>query len=195
MAQRATNGGSRSSAGRAQRPAADRQDGSNPGGGDLEIDEDLDRQRVEWRIQRAGWVAIAAVLLAALVGLFGSGPVSRTFAVDPNSPLWLEYERFGRQGGPTTLRLHLGPGSAAGGRARVWIDGAYLADVRIERITPRPEREESAPGRTYFTFATTASDRPTVVTFHLQPERFGALPGQVGLDDGAPLRFRQWIHP
>jgi len=195
MAHRATNGGSRSSGGRAPRPAPGRADGPNPRDGDLELDQDLDRQRLEWRIQRAGWFAIAALLLAALVGLFGSGPVSRTFADDPNSPLWLEYERFGRQRKPTTLRLHLGPGSASGSRARVWIDGDYLADVRIERITPRPEREESGPGRTYFTFATTAADRPTVVTFHVQPERIGALPGQVGLDDGAPLRFRQWIHP
>jgi hypothetical protein len=163
--------------------------------GDLEIDQDLDFQRRSWSVQRAGWLAIAAAILAGLLGLFGTGPLSRTFAVDPQSPLWLEYERFGRQMSAATLRLHLGPGASGGGRARVWLDEAYLDAVQIQRITPRPEREETGPGRTYFVFATTASDRPTVVTFHLQPARFGALTGQVGLDDGPPLRFHQWIYP
>ena len=46
--------------------------------GDLEVGQDLDFQRREWAVQRVGWGAMALVILAALLGLFGSsGPLSR----------------------------------------------------------------------------------------------------------------------
>lgn len=195
MVHRASDGESQSGEGPSTRPAPDRGSAPDHREGDLEIEQDLGYQFSSWRMQRVGWVAIAAVILAALSGLFGSGPLSRTSAVDPRSRAWLEYDRFGRQMTPATLRLHLEPGSAAGGRVRVWIDSVYLEDILIQKITPRPDREEVGPGRSYYLFTITTPDRPTVVTFHLQPERFGVLSGRVGVDDGTPLRFRQLIYP
>lgn len=44
--------------------------------GDLEIEEDLDHQRRCWKLERASWAVMALVLLAAMAGLFGSGPLS-----------------------------------------------------------------------------------------------------------------------
>jgi hypothetical protein len=42
----------------------------------FQIDEDLNFQRREWKIQRAGWVTMALVIIAALLGVFGAGPLS-----------------------------------------------------------------------------------------------------------------------
>lgn len=50
--------------------------GSTERVGDLELGQDLPFQRREWAVQRIAWAAMAAVLTAALLGLFGSGPVS-----------------------------------------------------------------------------------------------------------------------
>src|SRR6186997_936936 len=58
----------------------------------LEIDEDLALQRAEWRTGRAAWIGFAALLLAGLAGLFGSGPISHG-AIRGQS-VGLEYERI-----------------------------------------------------------------------------------------------------
>ena len=43
--------------------------------GDLDIAQDIRSLNRAWKVQRAGWIVIALLLLAALAGLFGSGPV------------------------------------------------------------------------------------------------------------------------
>jgi hypothetical protein len=77
--------------------------------GDLQIDEDPDAQRRHWIAERVGWTVITLVILAALLGLFGSGWLSEASVGTPEGALRLEYSRFGRFLAPTTLRLHLGP--------------------------------------------------------------------------------------
>jgi hypothetical protein len=48
--------------------------------GGLETSQDRDYQRRAWTRQWFGWLVIALILLAAIVGLFGSGLLSQTVA-------------------------------------------------------------------------------------------------------------------
>ncbi len=41
--------------------------------GDLDIEQDLDFERRQWHVQRVGWVVFLLILLAAFVGLLGTG--------------------------------------------------------------------------------------------------------------------------
>ena len=43
---------------------------------DLELETDESFQRNEWRIQRVGWIVWSLVIIAGLIGLLGSGPMS-----------------------------------------------------------------------------------------------------------------------
>ena len=47
---------------------------------ELQIEQDMGFQRTEWVVQRAGWVGMALLILAALVGLLGRGPLSAAVA-------------------------------------------------------------------------------------------------------------------
>jgi len=56
--------------------------------GDLEVAENLAFQRRAWKVQRAGWVAMALLVGAALAGLFGGGKKDElpgSFAFEPGS--------------------------------------------------------------------------------------------------------------
>ena len=55
--------------------------------GDLEIEQDHDFQRRSWRLQRAGWIVLSLVLLAGLLGLFGSGPLAHATVGAPGCPV------------------------------------------------------------------------------------------------------------
>src|SRR6185503_10274526 len=72
--------------------------------GDLELNQDLDLQRKTWTVQRIGWGGMALIVVAALAGVFGSGPLTRTEVTDNPQTFRLLYDRFGRYEGELVLQ-------------------------------------------------------------------------------------------
>jgi hypothetical protein len=163
--------------------------------GDLELVEDLPFQRREWLAERVAWSVMALVVGAAILGLFGSGPLSRSIAGDEAGPLWLEYERFVRLLAPADLKVHLGPGAAAQPTVRVWIDRRYMESAELKQVTPQPVGMEAGAERLILTFRRVDGDRSTAITFNMRPSRSGSLSGRVGLIDGPTVRFDQFVYP
>lgn len=155
----------------------------------LEIEEDIGFQQREWKVQRASWLFFFLVTLAAVLGLFGRGLLSEAAVGDDR--LSMRYQRFERVQRPTTIRLRIS--SKAGKTAGVVIERHYVDAARIERITPEPAKAEaSTHGITYYF---PIMDDPVIVTFHLELERFGLVPGGIGLSDGPLLSFKQFVYP
>jgi hypothetical protein len=163
--------------------------------GDVEVQQDLAHERLEWKIERIGWAAIVLLLVAALAGLLGPGPLSSTTAGERGSPLWVEYDRFVRYRSPTTMRVHLGSGAARNGAVRLWVTREFVESVELHRVDPQPARVELAPDRTIYTFNVADSTRPIAVIFHLEPNRYGRMPVAVGLEAGPSVAFHQLFYP
>lgn len=164
--------------------------------GELDIQQELEHQRRVWKWQRICWVLLLLLILATLLGLFGQGLLSDAIVGDERSPLWLEYDRFGRLDAETTrLRVHLGAGAAQNGEVRFWLSREYLEKIRILQVTPQPERVEAAHDRFIFVFHAAGLDAPTTLTFQLEAKRIGRLHAMAGLEEGAALSFDQFIYP
>lgn len=165
--------------------------------GDLEVEQNLPFQRLCWRLERWAWVGFTLILLAALAGLLGPGPLSNTTAGDRAGPLWAEYQRFGRMVAPEELRLHADPRLARDGRLTLWIAREYLDLHQIEQVTPPPERVDARPDAYGYVFnvAQPTTPGPISITFNLSPERTGTKQGHVHVDGAAPLDFRQFVYP
>jgi hypothetical protein len=163
--------------------------------GDLEIEHDMDFQRREWKIQRAGWAFMVLVIIAALLGLLGHGPLSRTSASDPDGVLTVEYERFVHYHKPLTLRFHISGTATNKDDLRLWVDRSYLDALDIHSITPEPERVEAGVDRHLFVFRVLDRDRPTGIVFHGEMDRVGSVQGAAGVADREPARFRQFVYP
>jgi len=153
----------------------------------FQIDEDLKFQRREWKIQRVGWLAMALVIIAALLGVFGTGPLSS--ATIEGEGLRLEHERLCRLQRGTQLRFTIGE---TGDPVRLLIGGEYLDSVMIDRITPEPAKAEAVSDGVVFQFAVQG---PAAVTFHLTPKKFGSVSGKARLGQAAPISFTQFIYP
>lgn len=145
-------------------------------------------QNREWITQRIGWLVIGLLLLAALLGAFGSGPVSSSSVSGPG--LRLEYERFGRVQKPTSLRFYLADTQET---ATVWISRHYLHSVQVDHITPQPQKVEYDGHWLIYHFPTRRN--PAEIGFHLKPEKFGSLLGEARLAEGEAISFRQFIYP
>ncbi|HEV7254891.1 MAG TPA: hypothetical protein VGN97_17550 [Mesorhizobium sp.] len=137
-----------------------------------------------------------ALILAALAGLLGHGPLSSTTAGDPAGPIWIEYNRFQRYQGPSELKIHLSPAAVRQGEARVWIERSVLDHIEIERIEPRPERMELGPDRHALVFlAPQLTGDTSVIIRYLPDRRFGWTEGEIGIGGGPPVPISQFVYP
>ena len=161
----------------------------------LEIDEDPAFTARAWQLQRASWIAMALVVVLALTGLLGSGPLSRSVVSLPGL-LRVEYQRFARYEAAQTLTVRLEPGATRGGETKLWIDRRYLDDTRVEAVTPPPTRVEATEDRLVYAFAIGRPGRPVTIVVALQSEQIGPITGRIGLEGAADhVTFRQFVYP
>jgi hypothetical protein len=147
-------------------------------GGEMELKQDLAFQRREWTVQRIGWWALTAFVGAAVLGVFGGGPLSRARVGGPGAPLWIEYERFARVGTTTRLYVHLGAGGEPDDEVRV--SRAYFEQIRVEGLIPEPARVIVEPHdvRLFFDHPPGAGER--AIVFDVQPLRAGRHSIRIG---------------
>lgn len=144
-----------------------------------------------WRRERIGWGLLAVLLGAALLGLFGAGPVSRTsIAV---AGVQLAYDRFVRTSAPTVLELVVQP-EATGSEAVVALDHAYLERVRVREIVPQPKRAEARADAVAFVFEAAGAGAPVRAWFNLSFEKSGLAAGRLTAG-GKTIEFRQLAYP
>jgi len=159
--------------------------------GRMPIEEKLDRQlkfhRIEWRIQRIGWIVLTIFLVLAFAGLFGGGPLSHARAA--NAAGRIEYEHFVRSGTPTDLIV---TPTAVAGVTRVEIPSDYMEAFRVESITPEPTTTRMTGQHLVYEFAAVASGAS--ISFHMTPERLWRHRAVVRID-GAPLDIWQLTYP
>ncbi|WP_375417979.1 hypothetical protein [uncultured Hymenobacter sp.] len=164
---------------------------------DLELDHDEKFQSRSYRVQVVAWVLLLLFLVAGVLGIFGSGPLSDAEAGRSGDVIRAEYERFGRLDTPLLTKVFVGRGGAdADGRVRLWVSKNYLDQVAGEQITPLPEATLTAADHSVFVFQLTDAQQPVDVVFYLNTETMGRLHGQIGLV-GRPdtLQIKQFIYP
>lgn len=160
-----------------------------------DLNQDLPFQHRTWRIQRIAWGVIALILLCAVLGLFGHGPLSRTTARDPSLPLSLDYERFGRYQSALTLRVHVHETPTDQDTVRIWFSRDYLSKIEIKQILPEPVGAETSPTGMIYQFRLAQPEQRSDVIVSVEMEATGFIEGRIGLDESHALTFRQWIYP
>lgn len=163
--------------------------------GDLEISQDVEMQQRIWKMQRIGWGVMALVMLCIMLGLTGRGPLSHATAGASGAPLRVEYERFGRHEAPMELKIHLAPGVARDGKARIWFSRDYMEALALEQVSPEQEKMEVHPDRHILEFDLPQSQRPATVVLKTRPQKFGSIAGRVGIENGQTLSFAHFIYP
>lgn len=153
-------------------------------------------QRRDWFVQRISWVLMALAIIAALLGLFGRGPLSDAVAGEEGGPLWVEYHRFARFGSPEHLRVHWGPNLAdRDGTVRVWVSKQYLHAQQIEHVSPQPESVEVGEDRLVYVFKVEDPAKSGSATFSLTTAQRGRATAKLGLEGRQAVEFWQFIYP
>lgn len=75
------------------------------------------------------------------------------------------------------------------------LDRAFVADVQITRITPKPDPEPPISNGIRFIWASNVGEAPILVTVSYQTEYIGILTPKVKVSHAASLSMRQLIYP
>ena len=161
----------------------------------LEIDENLPFQRKAWRAQRIAFFLLLVITGLSVAGLFGSGPLSRTINVQPDTGLKVEFERFVRYGAPNRLKFELPAGVANDGKVDLWLSKAWVEAVKIESIAPEPSESLSHPDGFTYSFKVSDPARPGWVIFRTVPRTAGMLHAEAAVAEATPLEFSQFVYP
>lgn len=145
-----------------------------------------------WRVERIGWLLMAAAMAAGLLGVWGHGPISSTEA--SSGKLTATYERFVRNVGQNELIVRVAPGSAENGRIRVRISQDYLSTNQVQAMAPEPTSTAVAGGDLVFEFP--ASDR-SGLTLRIDTRPTGGMGVREAkvavLTDS--IQIRQFVYP
>jgi hypothetical protein len=161
----------------------------------LELHEDPSFQVTEWKVQRVGWVLWAAILMAGLLGLIGTGPLSSAEATAPDDSLTVVFQRFTRCRYPTLVHVFVWPGPANSRELRIKLSPSLLGRMDIRRIEPEPIAQTIAADGIVYMFSREDELESAKVVFHVEFERFGRSQARIELLGHEPVFFGQFVYP
>jgi hypothetical protein len=162
---------------------------------DIEAGCDLSFERHWWRIQRVCWVVMSVLLVGAVAGVFGNGPLSKTTVHPPGGQVDVHYARLARRETPALLELRLDKRAVASGQVRIRLNRELVHRLRIKDIIPAPLVTEPLADGARFTFRTDPTSDSAAVVFVQDPTTPGIVEGEVTVEGADPVRFRQFVYP
>ena len=161
----------------------------------LDIPQDLVFTRRQLRIQRAGWIAMALILVAAFAGVFGDGPLADAHAGTAGGPVRVNYHRIDRKHRPTAFAVDFAPDATADGGVRLFVNDDLLAGIDLADIIPQPSAMRAAPGGTIFVIAIDQPGQAVTIRMAYEYNHPGLIRAEIGLAGSPPLRFSVLVLP
>jgi hypothetical protein len=151
-------------------------------------EEDVRFEHRWHRVQRVGRAVLVLALAAAVLGVFGTGPLASATAEGPGGRFSVDYDRFVRTTQSTALRIS---SRATSGPATIAIAQSFLDATSLSDVSPQPDSETARGGRVVLSYQ---GSLPDEVELQLAPEDIGVHRATVWVG-GVPVRFRQVTWP
>lgn len=159
-----------------------------------DVDE-IGFQRREWVVERVWWAVLALLLVAALLGLFSSGPLSESTSGGPEAGVEVQYERFLRHTAKATWTIRVQPGAVESGKATVFVSDELAQAMQMQHVSPQPLVERSTRTGVELVFAAPRADSPPLVRLAFRADAIGLRDGTIRSDDGSGAPIWLFIYP
>jgi hypothetical protein len=159
----------------------------------LQIASDPRLMRREWRATRLGWALMCAIVVAGLLGLLGSGPVSATSATGDKGLMGVEYRRVLHLETTESMTLVLSPTLVEDGRVTVEMSGPWLDTARVIGAIPEPATQWVVPDGLRWQWTVEELGASTI-RIDVRAEQPGLMRGQLSAGPDS-LAFTQLVLP
>lgn len=156
--------------------------------------DDIGFQRKEWVGERIGWAFMGMVLLAAALGLFSVGPLSRTTASASDASVVVEYDRFARHVGTATMTVTVDPSAVQNKKVTLFISRELSSGWRVQNVTPQPGTESSSRSGLIYEFDVLGKT-PPVVEILYRGGGLGMREGTIRAGDDEGVSLWQLTYP
>lgn len=157
------------------------------------VKENMPWQRLEWHIQRVGFVLLLLVVFAGAIGIFSKGWLSNQSATSTDSRLGVDYERFGRRESNMDMTLRLK--QLRGNSYEIRLRGPQLDNIQLQTLQPQPDEAWSTGDSLVLRWHRRADQQDATVWIGTQPQDFGRYHLTVTLDDASQVQFSQFVYP
>ena len=137
----------------------------------IAVGEDLQFQEKWWTFERAIWSVFVLILIADVLGVFGNGWLAKAQIRQPESGMFVKYERVERTGSPSKLEVQFGPDAVSDGKVKLFVSDSVVKDLGAQRVIPQPEISAVTKDGLVYTFP--AAGQPGDVAFELEPSAPG----------------------
>jgi hypothetical protein len=169
----------------------------------LDLSDEIDPRfgHIEHAVQRAGWVVMGVLLLAAVLGVFGGGVLSNATVRQsgPGYELELEYPRFGRVESNLEMTLRITAPEQQAEQVTVVLSGDLRHKTTIQTISPQPESEAVLGDSIVYTWRVDGWEHPQVIAFEYEARDWRGVDGRLDVSAGdqalGALTFDQFLFP
>lgn len=160
----------------------------------LELASDRPFERRFWLTQRIVWAVLDGLLLAAVAGLLGQGPLGK--ASSPSAaPMVVTYEWITRAKAPAMIEVLLKAEALKPGKTMIRLDQALLDAFSIEAIRPEPLIWQAVGNGIRLFMATDPAPAPATIKLRMKALRPGLVNGAVAVEGQPPVPLRILILP
>lgn len=157
------------------------------------IDESYRLLTFEYAFRQVGFIALLAILIAAVAGLFSSGWISDTVKSNSAKSLTISYERFGRRETETRMQLAF----------PVHTEGKYVLSITSESsdvyepgsVWPQPDSMFSHGKTLYFVYNNLKTSDSFSVLLFTTPAKSGKWNSTVRVNSEPKISLWQFIYP
>ncbi|MCF4122445.1 hypothetical protein L1785_15815 [Antribacter sp. KLBMP9083] len=160
---------------------------------DLEILQEPDFQRREWRLERVGWTLLTLFVLAGLLGLVGPGPLGDTTRAGEGGLVEVSYGRVAHYEADDLLSIRFDPAAVEQDTVTLALTGSWVSGVDLQGVTPAPSEERVTDDGVVYEFAVEEPGDLTV-TVSFRAQDVGPLTADVAVGTDS-LSLTQLILP
>jgi hypothetical protein len=169
--------------------------GSDASVRDLTTPEHQATMRGEYRAERAAWIAMALILLAALLGGLGHGILSDRRIQASDGSLSVEYSALERYQATCELRISVKPPPDADEPVRLSISRTLVDRIQLKHVSPPPAQVQTVDSAVVLTLPAAAVRDGGPIVCRFEHERYGPVAFDIGLVGGQSVRVRQFVLP
>jgi hypothetical protein len=152
----------------------------------MQMEDEIRLHEKGWIVQRVGWVILAILLVAAILGVFGDGILSNR--TQTNGNVSISYQRFGRFESQQSLKINA---TSVQRELIVSIPQGYLRAMEIDNIIPEPAKQKIENDHLKLSFD---AEELAEVTVYFNPKQIGTTSASVKIDDQSFL-LSHFIYP
>jgi hypothetical protein len=163
----------------------------------LDLDEPKKLRAVarELLAERIGWLSIAAIVLAGLIGFLGPGPLSYREQSSENGELSVEYSAVERYESPAKLTVRFADIPRPDRMIRLALSRDFADEIVPEATSPPPDSTTMLATKVVHAFRVADLGEEGHVIFRYKNNRWGWRRIQISLVDGPTLEIEQFICP